>query len=622
MPLRFVLVLVLLVAAAIDFRGLRHARVVRPSVREAVSETARELTRHVRAAGAAHNVALLAIFGIGVALRVDFLTGPMRWDESYTFTAYASRPLEFGLGLYDYPNNHVFHTLLVHVSCSVLSDLATCGPAAIRAPVFAAGVALPVVAYVGVAQLYGRHAALVVAALAATSPQLVEYSTNARGYEIAALAAVALVALTPRLLRSTNATYWVVFVLVGALGFYTVPVFGYPFAVVFLALVLAAVLGTVAVRGLRFLVWLAGALGATVALTALLYGPILDDIVRMYRTSAFSHDAQSILSHVLQTRDPGTVAVLIGALPVSVAVAVVARRHRRGESVAPDAAPGRRLAVFGVLGAAVAFVAASLARMVDDVFALVGQRASSYEGTPVLEQVWSVWTLGLPQAGRVLLVVGFALSAVVVGRRRGGALPLATAFAVVGIAAVVEHRVIAYVRGFVPLLPLFLICAAAGLLGWRRTRNLLERRAVDTAFSAVALAIAVSLGATVSRDRLADADGSMLPAAEPIAEVLAPRLTADDRVLVTVAGWSMQVYAFTRHGLPTELIVLRMTPPVPHSGRTYLVVNEFARETVASAIRQTAPGSRLGPKRRIARFEGATLYELAPRPRRARRANA
>ena len=81
-------------------------------------------------------------------------------------------------------------------------------PAALRLPAFLVGVLVAPTAYLAGAQLYGRHAALLAAGLTAVSAQLVEFSTNARGYSIAAFLGVALLALAPRVLRSTNLTWW------------------------------------------------------------------------------------------------------------------------------------------------------------------------------------------------------------------------------------------------------------------------------------------------------------------------------------------------------------------------------------------------------------------------------
>src|SRR5450631_3222237 len=52
-----------------------------------------------------------AIFA--VVLRIAHLRQPMRYDEAWTFVHYASQPLSVALSDYSFPNNHVFHSLLV-----------------------------------------------------------------------------------------------------------------------------------------------------------------------------------------------------------------------------------------------------------------------------------------------------------------------------------------------------------------------------------------------------------------------------------------------------------------------------------------------------------------------------
>jgi hypothetical protein len=259
--------------------------------RAAAAETGRALRAWWAVAGVWHAVALAAIVAVGVALRLHYLRGPMRWDESYTFISYASRGLKDGLSLYDAPNNHVFHTLLMHLSYGRLGI----GESALRAPVFLAGALIAPVAYAAAAQLYGRQAALLSAALCAASAQLVEYATNARGYSIAALFATALLALAPRLLRSTNPVWWALWALTTALGLYTVPVFAYPYGVVAGALAVAALLGYTTQRPLAFLARVAGTTVAAVAFAALLYGPILGDVLRYISEGGYSDDPWGIV---------------------------------------------------------------------------------------------------------------------------------------------------------------------------------------------------------------------------------------------------------------------------------------------------------------------------------------
>ena len=214
----------------------------------------------------------LAVLGslalLALLLRLEYLTQPMRYDESTTYVHYASQPWYIALTTYTAPNNHVFHSVLVHLSTAVLGG----EPWAIRLPALVAGVLLVPATYVAARALYGRDAALVAAGLVAGSSVLVEYSTNARGYTLAALVFVLLLALATRLPTTASAAEWLAFAALGAVGFFTVPVmlYGYGTIVVWLAL------GHVR-EGRRHLLArrLAPAVLATIVFTGLLYLPIV-----------------------------------------------------------------------------------------------------------------------------------------------------------------------------------------------------------------------------------------------------------------------------------------------------------------------------------------------------------
>ena len=74
----------------------------------------RDTKHHISAAwtevSPQHQFLFLIIFFIGVIIRICFLFQPMRHDEAFTFTNYASKPLFVALSNYSFPNNHLFHT--------------------------------------------------------------------------------------------------------------------------------------------------------------------------------------------------------------------------------------------------------------------------------------------------------------------------------------------------------------------------------------------------------------------------------------------------------------------------------------------------------------------------------
>jgi hypothetical protein len=214
-------------------------------------------------------VALALIGAVAIAVRLDFLFQPMRYDEAGTYVHYASEPLYIGLSSYTAPNNHLFHTLLVHLVTSVLGS----APWAIRLPALLAGVLLVPATYLAGRAVYDGRVGLVAAALVAGSSKLIEYSTNARGYTLLALVFMLDLALAVVLARDDEPAAWAAFAVLGAIGMWTVPTMAYALVVLVLWLVATILLERTHLSLLRSR--LLPALLATGAITLLLYLPPL-----------------------------------------------------------------------------------------------------------------------------------------------------------------------------------------------------------------------------------------------------------------------------------------------------------------------------------------------------------
>ena len=152
-------------------------------------------------------------------------------DEAATFIYYASRPLSVVMTIYGSPNNHILHSVLMHLSYLAFGSAAW----ALRLPAFLAGVAIVPLTYVaarsgqaispvgtGRIACSPHRGALIATALAASAPVLIDYSTDARGYTLLCCFVLICVIAIERNLP------WL-FALSAALGFYTVPVMLYPF---------------------------------------------------------------------------------------------------------------------------------------------------------------------------------------------------------------------------------------------------------------------------------------------------------------------------------------------------------------------------------------------------------
>lgn len=222
-----------------------------------------------------HRGLLLPMFGLtllAVLARLWFVQVPLEHDEAYTFSVFAVQPLRLGLSDYHYPNNHLFHTLLVHLSYRLF------GPHiwAIRLPALVAGILLAPAGYLLARRLYDRHSGLLAGAAIAAAPVLIDYSVNARGYTLLALFTILALILAVELSRQDNLAWWGLLALIGGLGLYTVPVFVYSLALVYSWLGLTWLIGRLGPGQSRprLLGGMVASGCAALGLTGLLYLPV------------------------------------------------------------------------------------------------------------------------------------------------------------------------------------------------------------------------------------------------------------------------------------------------------------------------------------------------------------
>ena len=81
---------------------------------------------------------LLFILLSGLILRLGSLFEPVTYDEAYTYVAFASRSLWAIVSDYSLPNNHILHSILVHLSTQIVGN----HPWAIRIPALVAGLGI------------------------------------------------------------------------------------------------------------------------------------------------------------------------------------------------------------------------------------------------------------------------------------------------------------------------------------------------------------------------------------------------------------------------------------------------------------------------------------------------
>ncbi|UCD88155.1 MAG: glycosyltransferase family 39 protein [Desulfobacterales bacterium] len=217
-----------------------------------------------------HLIAFFSILIGSIIVRGFFLARPMGYDEAWTFEAYASKPLLVGLSYYSGPNNHLFHTFLVHLSYLLAGNK----PWVIRLPAFFAGVLLVPISYILSRIFYNKHVAILTGAVVAFSAPLILYSTEARGYSLICLFSLLIFTLAPYLKRSDQSGPWILFAVLSALGFYTIPIMIYPFGIVVTWLVISIALEKDSPSKLLAVKYLSLSLIGVVLMTFSLYTPV------------------------------------------------------------------------------------------------------------------------------------------------------------------------------------------------------------------------------------------------------------------------------------------------------------------------------------------------------------
>ena len=167
-----------------------------------------------------------AITLVGAVIRLWRITQPIAYDEAYTFVYYATRDFKNILADYSAPNNHIFHTILVRIFYEIIGKQ----PWVVRGPALLAGILCIPSAYLFARRLFNARQSLAGAALVALTPWFINYSVNGRGYTLIILFSLLLANLGALLTQRQSRAALGAYAIVGALGFYTIPIFLYPMA--------------------------------------------------------------------------------------------------------------------------------------------------------------------------------------------------------------------------------------------------------------------------------------------------------------------------------------------------------------------------------------------------------
>ena len=163
---------------------------------------------------------------IGFVLRVLDINKFIAYDEAYTFLHFASKPWKHILADYSAPNNHIFHTILVGIAYRLFGAEAW----VLRLPAFLAGTLTVPAMYIAARRFFSAPQALGAAAIISVLPVFINYSVNGRGYTILILFSLLLANFAGILVDRQTKAALISFIITTVLGFYTIPIFLYPWA--------------------------------------------------------------------------------------------------------------------------------------------------------------------------------------------------------------------------------------------------------------------------------------------------------------------------------------------------------------------------------------------------------
>jgi 4-amino-4-deoxy-L-arabinose transferase-like glycosyltransferase len=130
---------------------------------------------------------ILALLLVVAALYTLNLSRMMQYDEAYTLRQYARTPVN-ALLAYTLPNNHPLNSLAIWAS----TGLVGMSEVAVRLPAMMWSILSVALIYRIANRLEGHHVGLLAAAILATTCIFADYATNARGYSLSMLLALAI----------------------------------------------------------------------------------------------------------------------------------------------------------------------------------------------------------------------------------------------------------------------------------------------------------------------------------------------------------------------------------------------------------------------------------------------
>lgn len=229
-------------------------------------------------------IQLAAAILVGLLLRLPGIGDGLNHDEAYTWEAFASRSLTTITTHYPVPNNHIFHSLLVHATSTIFGS----GETALRLPALLAGLlAIPATWWLATGLLrvldeqvrveqvlWGQASwvALLPAWIIALSPDHADWSHAARGYTLIVLFSALSGGALIRAQFTGVRFFWLVYSVSLFLALYTQP----STALLAVGLAVWSVVQALRTEQRQVLTASLAAHGAVIAALLVAYGPIFD----------------------------------------------------------------------------------------------------------------------------------------------------------------------------------------------------------------------------------------------------------------------------------------------------------------------------------------------------------
>jgi hypothetical protein len=387
---------------------------------------------------------------------------------------------------------------------------------------------------------------LLAAALVVSSSTLIEYSSNARGYEIVCLLFMIMIPAGAYALRCRNWAAWLLLAVVSALGFYTIPIMLYPFG--------------------GLVVWLLLSIAVGDAQPEDAEGEVREDAQRSVQSAARS--------------------ALVG-----LSIAILLTMLLTGELYSP---------VLAVSGPKALFANKWVVASPFPVF--LHQLPASLAST------WRGWNRDLPTWLAAVLAAGFLISLLWHWRIGSHRVPLALALLLCVGPLLLVQRVVPFERVWLFALPLYFICAAAGLT--MVLEPVFHRLHLRHAMALVALVVALFAGLRVERSGSVylSNESRGMPA---LAAWLKGHLISGDAIVAVPPSDAPLRYYLQQGGVPTSYVnsSIRFERKAPQ--RRLVVVNEVSGDTVEQVCEAAGqPHQPNWDAKLVVQFESAKLYEV------------